>query len=76
DAAGNSADASLDYTIDTTISTPTIALDAGSDSGTVGDNLTKDTTPTFILSNIDPDATSVMVTLNGETHSATKDEQG
>ena len=76
DAAGNSSDASLDYTIDTTISTPTIALDAGSDSGTVGDNLTKDTTPTFILSNIDPDATSVMVTLNGETHSATKDEQG
>ena len=76
DAAGNSADASLDYTIDTTISTPTIALDAGSDSGTVGDNLTKDTTPTFILSNIDPDATSVMVTLNGETHSATKYEQG
>ncbi|TKU33361.1 Ig domain protein [Citrobacter sp. wls717] len=76
DAAGNSADASLDYTIDTTISTPTIALDAGSDSGTVGDNLTKDTTPTFILSNIDPDVTSVMVTLNGETHSATKDEQG
>ncbi|QKT18532.1 Ig-like domain repeat protein [Salmonella enterica] len=76
DAAGNSADASLDYTIDTTISTPTVSLDAGSDSGTVGDNLTKDTTPTFILSNIDPDATSVMVTLNGETHSATKDEQG
>ncbi|MGU0042339.1 Ig-like domain-containing protein, partial [Citrobacter freundii complex sp. 2025EL-00176] len=76
DAAGNTADASLDYTIDSTISTPTIALDADSDSGTVGDNLTRDTTPTFILSNIDPDATSVMVTLNGETHAATKDESG
>ncbi|MDU1876926.1 Ig-like domain-containing protein [Citrobacter sp.] len=76
DAAGNTADASLDYTIDSTISTPTIALDADSDSGTVGDNLTRDTTPTFILSNIDPDATSVMVTLNGETHAATKNESG
>ncbi|MDM3297232.1 Ig-like domain-containing protein [Citrobacter sp. Cc139] len=76
DAAGNSADASLDYTIDTTVSTPTVSLDAGSDSGASGDNLTKDDTPTFILSNIDPDATTVTVTINGETHSATQDESG
>ena len=76
DAAGNSADASLDYTIDTTVSTPTVSLDAGSDSGASGDNITKDDTPTFILSNIDPDATTVTVTINGETHSATQDESG
>ena len=76
DAAGNSTDASLDYTIDTTVSTPTVSLDAGSDSGASGDNITKDDTPTFILSNIDPDATTVTVTINGETHSATQDESG
>ncbi|MBU5603869.1 Ig-like domain-containing protein, partial [Citrobacter sp. S55_ASV_140] len=76
DAAGNTKQSSLDFTVDTSISTPTVALDASSDTGDVGDNLTNETTPTFILSNIDPDVTSVMVTLNGETHSATKDEQG
>ncbi|TKU83371.1 Ig-like domain-containing protein, partial [Citrobacter sp. wls707] len=60
DAAGNTKQSSLDFTVDTSISTPTVALDASSDTGDVGDNLTNETTPTFILSNIDPDVTSVM----------------
>ncbi|EIP8432513.1 Ig-like domain repeat protein, partial [Salmonella enterica] len=52
DAAGNKTTQTLDFTIDTTLSEPTIALDDTNDSGTKGDNLTNANKPTFILGNI------------------------
>ncbi|OZV02614.1 hypothetical protein CIW55_03590, partial [Enterobacter cloacae] len=76
DAAGNTAHSSLDFTIDTTISTPVVTMDAGSDTGVAGDNITSNVTPAFTLSNIDADATQVQVTLNGKTYNAVKDESG
>jgi len=49
DAAGNSSgNASLSLTIDTTApAAPAVSLAAASDSGTLGDNLTNDSTPTL-----------------------------
>jgi Bacterial Ig-like domain len=76
DAAGNTAESSLDFTVDTTLSTPVVTMDAASDTGTAGDNITANAQPEFVLSNIDADATRVQVTLNGETHDAVKDESG
>ncbi|ECG8592457.1 Ig-like domain repeat protein, partial [Salmonella enterica subsp. salamae] len=61
DAAGNRATQKLDFTIDTTLSTPTIALDTADDSGAKGDNLTNENKPTFLLGNIDADARYVTV---------------
>ncbi|HDR2795657.1 TPA: Ig-like domain repeat protein, partial [Enterobacter asburiae] len=76
DAAGNTAHSSLDFTIDTTISTPVVTMDAGSDTGVAGDNITSNTQPAFILSDIDADVTRVQVTLDGNTYDAVKDESG
>ncbi|EKR1873699.1 Ig-like domain repeat protein, partial [Salmonella enterica subsp. diarizonae serovar 11:k:z53] len=64
DAAGNTATRTLDFTIDTTLSTPTIELDGPDDTGVQGDNLTNRSQPTFILKDVDPDAASVMVSVN------------
>ncbi|ECG8591719.1 Ig domain protein [Salmonella enterica subsp. salamae] len=61
DAAGNRATQKLDFTIDTTLSTPTIMLDTADDSGAKGDNLTNENKPTFLLGNIDADARYVTV---------------
>ncbi|MYL95046.1 hypothetical protein GTI95_21995, partial [Citrobacter werkmanii] len=63
DLAGNTADsAALTFTVDTTLSVPTIDLTDASDSGSSNsDNITRDTTPAFTLGNIDADVTKVQV---------------
>ncbi|EAR7738838.1 Ig-like domain repeat protein [Salmonella enterica] len=80
DAAGNKATQKLEFTIDTMLSEPTIALDSTDDSGTKGDNLTKENKPTFILGNIDADARYVTVEVQHggtkETLTATKGATG
>ncbi|EDV3051263.1 Ig-like domain repeat protein, partial [Salmonella enterica subsp. enterica] len=68
DAAGNTATQTLDFHIDTQLSTPTIALDSADDTGTPGDDMTNRTRPTFILQNIDPDVINVTVSV---THKGT-----
>ncbi|EAW4168851.1 hypothetical protein CYF35_24630, partial [Salmonella enterica] len=80
DAAGNKATQKLEFTIDTMLSEPTIALDSTDDSGTKGDNLTNVNKPTFILGNIDADARYVTVEVQHggtkETLTATKGATG
>ncbi|HCL5258834.1 TPA: Ig-like domain repeat protein, partial [Salmonella enterica] len=80
DAAGNKATQTLGFTIDTTLSEPTIALDSADDSGTKDDNLTKENKPTFLLGNIDADARFVTVEVQHgsikETLTATKGTNG
>lgn len=73
DVAGNTATETLNFIIDTTLSTPTIALDSTDDTGTPGDDMTNRTRPTFILQNIDSDVinVTVSVTHNGTTTSFT-----
>ncbi|MEL0570741.1 beta strand repeat-containing protein, partial [Citrobacter werkmanii] len=72
DLAGNTATSSLAFTVDTTLSVPTIDLAAASDSGSSNsDNITRDTTPTFTLGSIDADVTSVQVLINGTAYPAT-----
>ncbi|EDY4904367.1 Ig-like domain repeat protein, partial [Salmonella enterica] len=70
DAAGNKTTQTLDFTIDTTLSEPTITLDDTNDSGTKGDNLTNVNKPTFLLGNIDADARYVTVEVQ---HGSTKE---
>ncbi|MBX8971456.1 Ig-like domain-containing protein, partial [Citrobacter werkmanii] len=66
DLAGNTATSSLTFTVDTTLSVPTIDLADASDSGSLNsDNITNDTTPAFTLGNIDADVTKVQVIING-----------
>ncbi|HCT4962086.1 TPA: non-fimbrial adhesin SiiE [Salmonella enterica] len=73
DRAGNTATQTLEFFIDTRLSTPTIALDSSDDTGTPGDDMTNRTRPTFILQNIDSDVinVTVSVTHNGTTTSFT-----
>ncbi|EEF7050138.1 Ig-like domain repeat protein [Salmonella enterica] len=73
DSAGNTATQTLEFFIDTRLSTPTIALDSTDDTGTPGDDMTNRTRPTFILQNIDSDVinVTVSVTHNGTTTSFT-----
>ncbi|EDV5141308.1 Ig-like domain repeat protein [Salmonella enterica subsp. enterica] len=73
DRAGNTATQTLEFFIDTRLSTPTIALDSTDDTGTPGDDMTNRTRPTFILQNIDSDVinVTVSVTHNGTTTSFT-----
>ncbi|ECC6562175.1 hypothetical protein C9610_12105 [Salmonella enterica] len=73
DKAGNTATQTLEFFIDTRLSTPTIALDSTDDTGTPGDDMTNRTRPTFILQNIDSDVinVTVSVTHNGTTTSFT-----
>ncbi|EJL9931334.1 Ig-like domain repeat protein, partial [Salmonella enterica] len=61
DVAGNTATETLNFTIDTTLSTPTITLDSADDSGTANDNKTNVKTPGFIIGGIDSDVTQVVV---------------
>ncbi|EGZ8304326.1 Ig domain protein, partial [Salmonella enterica] len=63
DKAGNTITQMLAFTIDTTLSIPTIELDSKDDTGTQGDELTHRTQPKFILQHIDVDAVSVMVSV-------------
>ncbi|EDT7955478.1 Ig-like domain repeat protein [Salmonella enterica subsp. enterica serovar Java] len=73
DRAGNTATQTLEFFIDTQLSTPTIALDSADDTGTPGDDMTNRTRPTFILQNIDSDVVNVTVSVthNGTTTSFT-----
>ncbi|KLW90281.1 hypothetical protein SP99_00471 [Enterobacter sp. BIDMC92] len=71
DVAGNTATSSLDFTVDTTLSVPTIDLTDASDTGSSAtDNITRDNTPTFTLGNIDADVVSVQVLINGTAYDA------
>ncbi len=47
DEAGNKTTQTLDFTIDTTLSVPTLSLDSADDSGIAGDNITNVKTPGF-----------------------------
>ncbi|ECE5736781.1 Ig-like domain repeat protein, partial [Salmonella enterica subsp. arizonae] len=73
DIAGNKATQMLEFTIDTTLSTPTIRLDTVDDSGVPGDNITNEKTPGFTINGIDADASQVMVvvTHNGKSEELT-----
>jgi P pilus assembly chaperone PapD len=71
DLAGNTSNASLTFTVDTTLSIPTLDMVDASDSGSSStDNITNDSTPVFTLGNIDADVTDVQVLINGTAHSA------
>ncbi|EIV2764328.1 Ig-like domain repeat protein, partial [Salmonella enterica] len=71
DVAGNTATRTLDFTVDTTLSVPTITLDTANDSGVPGDNITNEKTPGFTINGIDTDASRVVVTV---THNGTNQE--
>ncbi|MBW9354630.1 hypothetical protein FHD02_24140, partial [Citrobacter sp. EC_71] len=72
DDAGNTATSTaLAITVDTTVAAPVITL--SDDTGTTGDNQTRDTTPGFAITT-DKDAVSMMVSIDGGTPvAATKD---
>ncbi|MGU0041727.1 Ig-like domain-containing protein, partial [Citrobacter freundii complex sp. 2025EL-00176] len=72
DLAGNTATSDpLSFTVDTTLSVPTLDLADASDSGSSAtDNITNDTTPAFTLGNVDTDAVSVQVLINGTAYDA------
>ncbi|EAN9254916.1 Ig-like domain repeat protein [Salmonella enterica] len=73
DEAGNIANKDLVFNIDTNIQVPTIALDAGQDTGAnTADNITNISRPTFTIGNVDPDVIKVVVTIDGHDYSATK----
>ncbi|SUG51688.1 large repetitive protein [Salmonella enterica subsp. arizonae] len=59
DIAGNKLTQTLDFTIDTLLTVPTITLDSADDSGATGDNITNSKTPSFTLDNIDADVIRV-----------------
>ncbi|EIV7690411.1 Ig-like domain repeat protein, partial [Salmonella enterica] len=71
DIAGNTATRTLDFTVDTTLSVPTITLDTANDSGVAGDNITNEKTPGFTINGIDTDAIRVVVQV---THNGTNQE--
>ncbi|ECC9693206.1 Ig-like domain repeat protein [Salmonella enterica subsp. enterica] len=73
DQAGNIANKDLVFNIDTNIQVPTIALDAGQDTGAnTADNITNISRPTFTIGNVDPDVIKVVVTIDGHAYNATK----
>ncbi|EMW4448936.1 non-fimbrial adhesin SiiE [Salmonella enterica] len=73
DEAGNIANKDLVFNIDTNIQVPTIALDAGQDTGAnIADNITNISRPTFTIGNVDPDVIKVVVTIDGHDYNATK----
>ncbi|EAN1896439.1 Ig-like domain repeat protein [Salmonella enterica] len=77
DEAGNIANKDLVFNIDTNIQVPTIALDAGQDTGAnTADNITNISRPTFTIGNVDPDVIKVVVTIDGHDYNATKGGAG
>jgi hypothetical protein len=72
DTAGNTSAASpaLAVTVDTTAPTLTAALNAASDSGTVGDGITSDTTPTLSGTGTNGDTITVVMPGSGEVLTA------
>lgn len=69
DAIGNRSD---DVPLDIMKETPVISLSPDSDSGTVGDNITRDNQPTFIIGNLESDVVVVQVDINGTVYNAEK----
>ncbi len=69
DAIGNRSD---DVPLDIMKETPVISLSVDSDSGTVGDNITRDNQPTFIIGNLESDVVVVQVDINGTVYNAEK----
>ncbi|WP_204562866.1 Ig-like domain-containing protein, partial [Citrobacter cronae] len=68
DEAGNTSNKDLNFTVDTTLSVPTLQLSSDSDTGhSDSDNVTQDVRPTFVIGNIDSDVVSVSLTINGQT---------
>ncbi|MGS9097430.1 Ig-like domain-containing protein, partial [Salmonella enterica subsp. enterica serovar Infantis] len=59
----------LNFIIDTTLSTPTITLDRADHSGTANDNKTNVKTPGFIIGGIDSEVTQVVVQVMRDGHS-------
>ncbi len=69
DAIGNRSD---DVPLDIMKETPVISLSPDSDSGTAGDNITRDNQPTFIIGNLESDVVVVQVDINGTVYNAEK----
>ena len=75
DPQGNTGPAtSVPVTIDTTAGTPTGALATASDTGTPGDNLTKNNTP--VLSGTADANAAISVLINGKTYTTTANGSG
>lgn len=73
DAIGNRSD---DVPLDIMKEVPVISLSPDSDSGTVGDNITRDKQPTFIIGNLESDVVVVQVDINGTVYNAEKNADG
>lgn len=73
DKAGNKTTQTLDFTIDTRLSTPTITMDSRDDTGAIGDHITSVKRPGFTIGNIDSDAQSVIlrITQGGNSQEVT-----
>ncbi len=69
DRVGNvsASSAAYDLTVQTTApsAAPSVALQAASDTGAAGDDITSDTTPTFSITGISSTATSVEISVDG-----------
>ncbi|SUI04656.1 Large repetitive protein [Salmonella enterica subsp. indica] len=73
DTIGNRSD---DVPLDIMKETPVISLSVDSDTGTVGDNITRDNQPTFIIGNLESDVVVVQVDINGTVYNAEKNADG
>ncbi|HAB4364367.1 TPA_asm: Ig domain protein, partial [Salmonella enterica subsp. enterica] len=73
DTIGNRSD---DVPLDIMKEVPVISLSVDSDSGTVGDNITRDKQPTFIIGNLESDVVVVQVDINGTVYNAEKNADG
>jgi sirohydrochlorin ferrochelatase len=77
DSAGNTSQNTLAFSVDTQLQTATVDLVDASDSGISNtDNWTQDSTPTFALGNVDSDAATVEVLINGVSYAAEKNGTG
>ncbi len=76
DTAGNTStvQTKLTYTVDTTPPALTVKLDSSSDTGTVGDNITADTTPT--ISGTGEKGDTITVNTGRETLTTVVDQNG
>lgn len=69
DIAGNVAQETLQFTIDTTLREPTIVLDPTHDTGDdTNDNLTVINKPVFIIGNVDNDVSHIVVHIDGRDY--------
>ncbi len=69
DIAGNVAQETLQFTIDTTLREPTIVLDPTHDTGDdTNDNLTGINKPMFIIGNVDNDVSHIVIHIDGRDY--------